>query len=213
VALGASAQTGAADTGRAEPVPGALVEIESAAEDTVDLALSGDRAGLVASAARLRALASGAGAEGLLDAGVPRSAVAELGRRATRVARVAHGGTLVRAALAANAVSGLMPGLYARFRDPVPPDVFRLDYLDREAQLRSLAGNRNAVVEAVGSLVATWAHVQPKVLRAGGSAQAAAYRAHVGAMRRLARPAGKRLVDEAVRGLALVDELERVFTG
>ena len=199
-------------TGRAAAVPGALVEIESAAEDTVDLALSGDRTGLVASAARLRALASGRGLKALLSAGVPRGAVAELERRATRVALEARHGRFVGVALAANTVSGLMPGLYARFRNPVPPDVFRLDYLEREAQLRSLAGNRNAVVEAVASLVATWTHIQPKVLRAGGAAEAAAYRAHVGAMRRLARPAGKGLVDEAVRGLALVDELERVFT-
>lgn len=201
-----------AELGRAAPVPGALVEIESAAEDTVDLALSGDRSQLVATAARLQALSAGGGAKGLLDAGVPRSSVTELGRRAARVAFEAGRGTLVGAALAANAVSALMPGLYARFRSSVPPDVFRLDYLDREAQLRSLAGNRSAVVAAVAKLAATWTHVEPKVLRAGGTAQTAAYRAHVAAMRRLARPAGKRLVEEAVRGLALVDELERVFT-
>ena len=61
-------------------------------------------------------------------------------------------------------------------------------------------------------LARTWAQVRPKVIAAGGTAQAAAYQAHVSALKRLP-PAGRvKLQAEAVRGLALVDELENVFT-
>jgi len=49
------------------------------------------------------------------------------------------------------------------------------------------------------------------VARAGGASEAAAYRDHVAAMRRLVSAKPSKLQAEAVRGLELVDRLENVF--
>jgi hypothetical protein len=193
------------------PVPASLDATESDAEDLVDVALSGRRADVVSGAGELAATANGPAAAALAHAGVPDAEIARLEQRARRVARVAHSGSFVSVMLASNAVSELMPDLYARFADPVPPLVLKLDYLDREAQFRSLAHQPAKVAEAARALRATWARVRPKVVGAGGAGQAAAYAAHVAAMERLDPAAAAKVQGEAVRGLALVDELEQVF--
>ena len=205
-----------ADSGRgaavAAPVPSSLTALESSAEDLVDFALSRDRAEVVATAGKLRALASRPAAASLTRAGVPRATIGRLRDRANRVAGLAANGAFIRVALAANAVSGLMPSLYARFHDRVPPSVLALDYLDREAQLRTIVGERNRVAEAVKRLASTWKGLRPKVTAAGGAKAAAAYGRHVLTMSRLVGGPLKKVREEAVHGLVLVDQLEAVFT-
>jgi hypothetical protein len=193
------------------PVPASLDATESAAEDLVDVALSGRRADVVSGAGELEATANGPAATALAHAGVPAAEIARLEQRARLVARVARSGSFVSVLLASNAVSALMPDLYARFADPVPPLIQKLDYLDREAQFRSLAHQPAKVAEAVSELRATWARVRPKVVGAGGASQAGAYAGHVAAMEHLDPAAAAKVQSEAVRGLALVDELEQVF--
>jgi hypothetical protein len=193
------------------PLPPSLQAVESSAEDIVDFALAGDRASLVVGAATLKAAASGPAATTLAQAGVPSLRVSLLERRANRVGRLAAHGAMIDVALAANAVSELMPGLYGHFRNRVPAAVLLLDYLDREAELRSLARQPDKVDAAIMKLVLAWAPLRPKVIRAGGAKEAASYQQHVAAMKRLAADSGTRLQIEAVRGLNLVDEIERVF--
>jgi hypothetical protein len=151
-----------------------------------------------------------AAARALLASGASAGQLSALKLRSNRVSQLAQRGGFVQVALAANAVSQIMPGLYARFADPVPPAVLALDYLDREAQLRSLAGQRN-VGSLVAKLASTWAGLRPKVVAKGGGKDAAAFDKHVAAMKRLATNGGKQLRAEAVNGLNLVDELETVF--
>ena len=92
------------------------------------------------------------------------------------------------------------------------PRVLTLDYLDREAELRSVAGQREPARAAVKKLGVTWRLVRPRVVAAGGANTARSYDAHVSAMTRLARGAALTTLErEAARGLELVDELERVF--
>jgi hypothetical protein len=193
------------------PVPASLKEAESSAEDLVDLALSMDRAQSVEVAGSLKAAANGPAAVALRRAGVRPVLIAELRRRANRLARVARNGSFLDIALAANAVSELMADLYGRFHDRVPATVLKLDYLDREAHLRSLARHPKRVARAVKELGPTWARVRPKVIAAGGAKEARAYQRHVAAMNRLTPDAGLKVQAEAVHGLALVDDLERVF--
>jgi len=195
------------------PVPSSLTDVESAAEDLVDAALEGNRGDVIADAAALKKGAHGSVTASLRAAGVSASEVAQLGARADRVAGVAQHGAFVTVALAANSVSALMSDLYAHFQARVPPAVYRLDYLDREAQLRSLARQTARVVTSARALGSTWAGLRRRVIAAGGTKQATAYSAHVSAMSRLARDGGTKLRAEAVRGLALVDELEQVFAG
>jgi hypothetical protein len=197
-------------SGARQPVPAGLTAAESNAEDIVDAALAHDRSGVMSIAAELKAGVH-AQAAPLRTDGVPAALVSELERRAGRVASLARSAPYVQVLLAANGVSQLMPSLYSHFADRVPPAIQALDYLDREAEFRSLAGQPDQVAAAVKELGRTWAHVRPKVVAAGGGSEAAAYGSHVAAMKRLDPAAGPRIRAEASRGLELVDRLEGVF--
>jgi hypothetical protein len=194
------------------PVPAGLTALESNAEDLVDVALAHDRAEVTATASALAAGAGGTTAAALLAAGTSKADVAALKTLVALVARLSRAGSYTSIALAANAVSGRVTELYVHFADPVPVAVRRLDYLDREAQLRSLAGQGKAVPPVVARLAATWAPLRRPVISHGGATVAAAYTRHVAAMRRLAQAPGSAFRREAVNGLNLVDELERVFS-
>ena len=194
------------------PVPASLGDVESGAEDTIDFARQHERSRVVATARELRRAADRRATEDLRRAGVPAGRIAALADRARLVAAIAPHAKLLRVSLAANQVSALMPELYARYADPVPPDVLKLDYLDREAQLRSLAGDTAAVTAAVDELSSTWTRLRPKVIDADGRRVAATFGRHVAAMRRLVSGSDNAaLRREAVTGLELVDRLEEVF--
>jgi hypothetical protein len=204
-------QAEAAETGHSTGVPERLAATESGAEDLIAAALSGDRDAVVSGAASLRKAAGGGTAETLTNAGVPAAEVAELRLRTSRLARVAGTGSFVDVELAANAVSQLMPGLYQRFEPRVPTAILALDYLDREAQFRSLARQPAAVAVAVKKLARTWARVRARVVAAGGAKEARHYQAHVAKMNRLSPSAAGEIQAEARSGLELVDRLENVF--
>jgi hypothetical protein len=194
------------------PVPAVLTTVESGAEDTIDFANARNRAKVVATARKLRRVAEGNAAATLRRAGVPEDVIAALKDRAQAVDALASRAGFLRIALGANQVSALMPELYARYKDRVPPAVLKLDYVDREAQLRSRAGDDAAVAKAVDELSSTWTDLRPRVIEAGGRGAAADFSRHVRAMERL--PAGSdraSLQKEARTGLELVDVLEGVF--
>ena len=197
---------------KAAAVPASLGALESGAEDTVDLAHARNRAGVVRTAHEVLRAARGRAAVDLREAAVAPAQIADLQERARLLDGIAARASFARVSLAANAISGLMPGLYARYDDPVPPDVLKLDYLDREAQLRTEAGDRAFVPGVVNGLAGTWAKLRPDVVSGGGDAVAARYDRHVRAMRRLARTTADRaLRSEASVGLELVDQLESEF--
>jgi hypothetical protein len=192
-------------------VPASLGQVESGAEDTIDFANEGARAQVVKKARALRQATVGAAAD-LREAGVGPARIRALQQRAALLETLTARADLVRVSLAANEVSALMPEFYARYKDPVPPEVLRLDYLDREAQLRSLAGDRASISSTVRELASTWTELRPQVLDAKGKRVATRYDRHVRSMRRRARGANDdALQREAVRGLELVDELEQQF--
>lgn len=195
-----------------QPVPRSLSKAESSAEDAIDYALAGKRARVVTKARELRRVAEGAAGAALRGAAVPEDRVASFRDRARHLEDLAPRAELLRVSIAANQVSALMPEFYARYADPVPPEVLKLDYLDREAKLRSLAGDRAAVKGAVRQLSTTWAKLRQRVIKAGGGKVAASYTRHVNAIRRLAASSEESaLQKEASTGLDLVDELEGVF--
>ena len=100
------------------------------------------------------------------------------------------------------------------YAGPVPPEVLKLDYLDREVQLRSLAGDQASVLAAVNTLSSTWTSLRPRVIEVGGRRVATRYTRHAGATRLVARGSDHRALQrEAVNGLALVDELEHQVPG
>jgi hypothetical protein len=193
-------------------VPSSLGEVESGAEDTIDFAHQAERAKVVVTARRLRRTAEGPAAADLRQAGVPGERISALRDRARLLQKLAPRGDLARVSLAANQISALMPEFYARYKDPVPPDVLKLDYLDREAQLRSLADDQGSVLPAVNEISSTWTTLRRRVIEAGGRRVATRYTRHVGSMRQLARGSDHQALQrEAVNGLELVDELEQQF--
>lgn len=202
-----------AEAAESVSVPASLGATESDAEGIVDVALSDDRAGLRRMTAELKADADQAASGPLADAGVPTAELSRLRGRAAHVDELARGdGEALEVALAANAVSALMPGLFAHFEVTVPPAVLELDYLEREAQLRSLAHDDVAVRAALKRLERSWRQLRPQVLDAGGEDEAAHFAEHLSAMERLSREQdASALQHEAADGLELVDELERVF--
>jgi hypothetical protein len=215
-ALGAAAPSSvtAAPTGAGSrsPVPASLTALESSAEDLVDVALAHERARVIVMAGELSSRSGAAATSALSKAGATPADVSALRARVALVARLSHRAPFTSIAIAANEVSGVVAGLYAHFADPVPVAVRRLDYLDREAQLRSLAGQRSSVPPVVARLAATWVPLRHSVIEHGGQTVAAAYARHVAAMGRLARSPGGAFRSEAVNGLNLVDELETVFS-
>ena len=197
-----------------DAVPASLRTAESASEDIIDLALQHDRAGVVARAKVLTAVADGPAATALRRSGAPAAEIVEFQRRAAAVARVSADAPLLDVALASNAAFELVPAFFARYDDPVPATVLKLDYLDFAAKLRSLQGDERALGAAVRSLERTWGRLRPHVVAAGGEKVAPLFDAHVGAMRALAanrQPA--KTQKEAQHGLDLVDEVESVYSG
>jgi hypothetical protein len=200
------------------PIPPSLNTVESAAEDTIDFAHAGNRAKVIATARKLQRTAAGRASADLRKAGVPTDTIRALQDRARLVSSLARTAGFLRLSLGANQVSALMPELFAHYSTPIPPAVQRLDYVDREAQLRSRAGDETSVSAAVDDLVATWAVLKPDVIKAGGAKVAARFSRHVAAMRRLAKGSDAaelqaELQAEAGRGLELVDRLEETFRG
>jgi hypothetical protein len=194
------------------PVPRSLNTVESAAEDTIDFAHAGDRAKVIATARKLQRAAAGRASADLRKAGVPADTITALQDRARLVSSLSRTSGFLRLSLGANQVSALMPEFFAHYASPIPPAVQSLDYLDREAQLRSRAGDETSVAAAVDDLSSTWTVLRPDVIKAGGAKVAARFSRHVAAMRRLAKGSdAAALQAEAARGLELVDALENVF--
>ena len=196
------------------PVPPALRTVESAAEDTIDHALAGDRAKAVRTAQALLAAADGPARHALTDAGVAQARIQDLHDRSAEVTRLAPKGELLAVALAANHAFELVPGFFAHYQSPVPAGVLTLDHLDFEAKLRARAHDIAQLRGASAQLGRTWEGLRPGVLRAGGARPAAAFDAHVKRLTRLASgSADAEAAREAQHGLDLVDELEAVYSG
>ena len=198
-------------------IPHSLRIVESGAENTTDFVLAGERAKAVRSANALDGAAQGQAAKDLADAGVPAAQIDELKTRSAALAKIVARGKPIVVALAANRAFELVPDFYTAYSDRVPAQVTRLDYLDFEAKLRALAGDRGRVADAVSGLRVAWKELRKKVRRAGagGSAAKDHFDAHVRAMRDLvdAVASTARIAREAQHGLDLVDEIENVYTG
>lgn len=193
-------------------VPKALTRVETAAEDVIGFLEQGKPAKSQAEARILRDLARGAAADALGQAGVPAGQIAALQKRADRTARLSLGGaSALRVSQAANSVSQLMPAFYARYQDPVPAAVLKLDYLDRQVQLDSQAGNRAHLRQTIRQLDTAWQRLRPQLVEAGGVKVARAYDQHVTALRHGGTATA--IQKQAVHGLDIVDQMEGVFLG
>lgn len=191
-------------------VPASVTRAETAAEDLIGFLEKGQVAKSRAEARLLKQLAHGRAAADLTKAGVTSGQVKEFQRRADRVAQLsAAGAPRLKVSLAANNVSQQMPAFYGRFQDPVPPSVLKLDYLERQVQLESMAGSRAGVRTNVAAIAATWTRLRPDVVAAGGAGVAKAYDTHIKALRTAPSPTS--VQKQAVHGLDVVDQIEKAF--
>jgi hypothetical protein len=198
-------------------IPHSMRIVESGAEDTTDFVLAGERAKAVKSANALNDAAQGDAAKDLADADVPAAQIDELKTRAAEVKKIVARGKPIKVALAANRAFELVPDFFAAYSDRVPAQVTRLDYLDFEAKLRAIAGDRGRVADAVSGLRIAWKELRKKVrrVRPGGTAAKDHFDGHVRRMRDLvdADASLERIKSEAQHGLDLVDEIEEVYEG
>ena len=193
-------------------VPKPLTRAETAAEDVIGFLETGKPAKSKAEARILRTLAHGRAADALRRAGVPEAQIKAFQQRADRTQKLSLANARgLQVSLAANSVSRLMPDFYARYQDPVPAAVLKLDYLDREVHLRSQAGHHARVDRTVRQLEATWQRVRPQLVKADGTKVATAYDQHVNALKHGGTAAATQR--QAVHGLDLVDQMEGVFLG
>jgi len=194
-------------------VPKALTRAETAAEDVIGFLEQGKPAKSKAEARILRDLAHGKAADVLRQAGVNEASIRALHKRADRTAALsATNASALRVSLAANSVSQLMPRFYGLYQDPVPASVLKLDYLERQIQLESKAGNRAGVDRAVRQLGATWSKLRAQLAsKPKGQQVAKSYDKHVRALEQGGTATATQA--EAVNGLDLVDQMEGVFLG
>lgn len=193
-------------------VPKPLTRAETAAEDVIGFLEKGQPAKSKAEARVLRDLARGPAADALRQAGLPQSQIAAFQQRAERTARLSLGGAPTLAvSQSANSVSQLMAGFYARFQGPVPAAVLKLDYLERQVQLDSQAGQQVKLRQTVARLDATWQRLRPQLVKAGGAGVAGTYDRHVTTLKGKISPTATQ--KQAVRGLDLVDKMETAFLG
>jgi hypothetical protein len=208
---GQTAEKGEAAKKSTGSVPSSLDAVESGAEDTIDFARQGSRSKVEGAVRKLRR-ALGPASTDLDEAGVEADRIAALKARIDLLQSLGPRADFDRVSLAANQISALMPEFFGLYDVPVPPDVLELDYLDREAQLRSVVGDADSVKRAVRELSSTWAGLRRRTIDAGGRPIAARFTRHVALMRRKAHdPESRALQKEAAAGLELVDELERQF--
>jgi hypothetical protein len=206
--------SGEASEGR-KSIPRSLSRAESAAEDSIDLILAGNRDKAIRSAATLDQLAQRDLAEDL-EGVASKEELGELQARAAELARIAPSGEPIAVALTANHAFELIAQLFGRFQSDVPGAVLVLDYLDFEAKLRALAHDIDPLRATVTRLSTTWSELA-KSYPAGDKAGAVRGRfdAHVAAMTTLAATGTDfdGMAREAQHGLDLVDEVEEVYAG
>ena len=209
-----SRRSGEESEGR-KSIPRSLSRAESAAEDSIDLILAGNRDKAIRSATNLDQLAQRDLAKDL-EGVANKEELGELQARAADLARIAPSGEPIAVALAANHAFELIAQLFGNFQSDVPGAVLVLDYLDFEAKLRALAHDIDPRRATVTRLSTTWSELA-KTFPSGDKARAVRGRfdAHVAAMTSMAA-AGTDfdgMAREAQHGLDLVDELEEVYAG
>jgi hypothetical protein len=112
-------------------------------------------------------------------------------------------------ALAANRVRDLATEQAARGGDPALTALLRLGYLEREVELRSLAGQRVAAKAAAAAAASTWNLTRAAVAAVAGDRIADRFDRHVGRLEGHQGPA--HLQDEARHGIELLVAIQRPF--
>lgn len=215
VILGAACGDDGGGESHQRSIPTSLSKAGSAAEDSIDFILAGERDQTIRSAATVDKLAQRDLADDLKGI-ITKEELGELQGRAAELAQIAPDGEPVDVALAANHASELIIRLSEHFESDVPGNVRMLGYYESEAKLRAIAQEIDGVRSAVGGLAAAWTELA-KTFPSGEDAAAtrSRFEAHAAALIRLVETGTDfdGIASQADHGLGLVDGLEAIYAG
>lgn len=192
-------------------VPNSLQTIEAAAEDIIDFAPSGrwDQIGgdVTDIANAWKSYQPQAGKDGasqeIQDA--MKSAIEKL-----QTASVAKDAAVTMQG--SNDVSAAVVELFALYNPKVPPDIGRLDVLERQVILDIAAKDYSAAGTSLAKTKSVWEEVKPSVLEHDGKDVAAQFEASLATQESaLSNRVDGALTNEAKNGLEIVDELEQLY--
>ena len=195
---------------RLEASPAAfLTEVAEIARHLVDELDGGTAANVRRDAERLNVLAH---TEAPAGADLDSTFAGALRSRATSVTGLAaRSRSPLAIAQAANGVIRLIADHPDVFEDSAAPELLSLDYLEREAQLRSLAGQHLAVTAVVERAVAVWPRLRRRLIAAGANELAQQFDAHLEELSRHQSAAGIR--DATRRGRQLIALMRTIVQG
>lgn len=194
------------------PIPSRLSAIEGSAEDAYDKAIAGDAAAVSGAATTIddgwTAFRSTAANDGAAPADLSAMDQAVAGL----VAAAASPGSGPVAARAANAVSASMDELYVLYDPPTPTELLILDYLGREIVLDGLQTDLTRAGSDLDLVESTWTSLRPRVVSAGGGAEASQYDTSISTLRTdIQAQQASAIVSDANAGLELIDAMEGLF--
>jgi hypothetical protein len=192
-------------------IPGSLQDIEAQAETIFD-ALSGENwAEAKKAVAAIGAAWQTYQAQAARD-GAPQPFQDALSAAFDRLQKAASANSASGALQAANDLSAATIDLYSVYQPAVPPDLGRLDMLERQIVLDVAASDLAAAANTLAIVDAIWARLKPLMLLHNGSELAAQFDASLAAQRTAWEgKKGSAVTEQAQKALELVDALEKLY--
>jgi len=192
-------------------VPNALVTIEAAAEDIIDLAPGGmwDPIGKDVSdiANAWKSYETQAGKDGASQE-LQDSMKSAIGNLQTALAAKDAAATMQ----GSNDVSAAVVEMFALYHPAIPADIGRLDVLERQVILDVTAKDYSTAEADLAKTKSVWEEVKPSALEHDGNDVAAQFEASLTAQESaLSAKDDTALTTEARDGLEIVDALERLY--
>lgn len=193
-------------------VPSALDQLESGAEDIIDLINNKDWARAQSTVDAME--------QSLADlqpsfqaANVPQSLVNEIRTRLTMLETQVKAQNAYEAKVQANAITRVIPDIFDHYRVAVPTDLGRLDYLGRELLLNVEKGDWTAARNTAAEVQRVWSRLKP-MLNATAQKSAADFESTVNALSSDARNMDRTATTRDANALLdKVDVLEQAYTG
>lgn len=196
------------------PIPRALNTLESSAEDTYDLALSGAFAKVTRNADSIRATWARYRSQATRD-GIPKNIVAAMDSSVVNLVREASQakqGENLKLARVANAVSADMDQFYSAYHPNTPPGIMKLDFLGRELVLDGMAREFSLAKSHLADVSRTWTPLRQLINLAGGTKEAKVYDQELQALQLdLAKQDGPAVVKDANVSLEDLDAMEKLY--
>jgi len=192
-------------------VPNALVTIETAAEDIIDLAPGGtwDAIGkdVTDIANAWKSYETQAGKDGVSQE-LQDAMISAIGNLQTASAAKDAAATMQ----GSNDVSAAVVEMFALYSPNIPADIGRLDVLERQVLLDVAAQDYSAAEINLAKTRSIWEEVKPSALEQNGQDVAAQFEASLAAQESaLTAKDDTALMTEARAGLEIVDALEQLY--